>query len=578
MATPELAIAKAALSAALFRADPTSISRPSVDSFFQLLNSILSQCSRPNVQNCKDYITNNIALSGGRVTALGKYLVALSKAQVDNGTNAIRPSSKRRRLHILYLANDTLHHHHHQNDLSSAWEPFLPALFASAAAYDKCPKHIHKLEDLIGLWKERRYVSEDTIAKLREAISNDGGSGSGATPFAKASNNNNNNNDDDGTSKTSSSALKLAREMPYLLPSYHGDPSTAWYDLPAATWLPQLVPNSTKPMLPELIKPIQLAPGPADNAITAAVKALVLDAERIFSKGNLLEEGGLVDINELGERIILDEITGDIVGGETYYGWSRQFCERMKHRKKGNGPRRRSLSQSPSRSRSRSRSRSGSRFSSRDRNYSRGRQRRSSSRSIKRRRLSPSSRSRSRSRGRGRSRSRTRTRSRSRSRTRDRSRARTYSPSRSPSHSCRARSLSRSPIREQPNRNQPQPLSPIPPSMPIPPPPAGYNGPWPPPPPPLPIPPPSASHPTNFLAAPPPQGWIPDPAFAAQFMGAWNSGQMPPLPLPLPQQHQHYQQPNFNHHNTRGSDNGGYRGRGGGRGFHRGGGGYGRGK
>lgn len=52
MATPELAIAKAALSAALFRADPTSTSRPSVDSFFQLLNSALTQCSRPNVQVC----------------------------------------------------------------------------------------------------------------------------------------------------------------------------------------------------------------------------------------------------------------------------------------------------------------------------------------------------------------------------------------------------------------------------------------------------------------------------------------------------------------------------------------------
>lgn len=52
MATPELAIAKATLSATLFRADPTSLSRPSVEAFFPLLSSAIAQCSRPNVQVC----------------------------------------------------------------------------------------------------------------------------------------------------------------------------------------------------------------------------------------------------------------------------------------------------------------------------------------------------------------------------------------------------------------------------------------------------------------------------------------------------------------------------------------------
>lgn len=52
MATPELAIAKATLSATLFRADPTSLSRPVVDTFFPLVTDALAQCSRPNVQVC----------------------------------------------------------------------------------------------------------------------------------------------------------------------------------------------------------------------------------------------------------------------------------------------------------------------------------------------------------------------------------------------------------------------------------------------------------------------------------------------------------------------------------------------
>ena len=51
-ATPELAIAKAALSASLFRADPVSQTRPSVESFFALINQTIGQCSRPNIQVC----------------------------------------------------------------------------------------------------------------------------------------------------------------------------------------------------------------------------------------------------------------------------------------------------------------------------------------------------------------------------------------------------------------------------------------------------------------------------------------------------------------------------------------------
>lgn len=46
----ELAIAKAAFSASLFRADPTSLSRPQVESLFPLIDAAVTQCSRPNVQ------------------------------------------------------------------------------------------------------------------------------------------------------------------------------------------------------------------------------------------------------------------------------------------------------------------------------------------------------------------------------------------------------------------------------------------------------------------------------------------------------------------------------------------------
>ncbi len=46
----ELAVAKAALSGALFRADPRSCSRDEIESMLSLLTSAIAECSPPNVQ------------------------------------------------------------------------------------------------------------------------------------------------------------------------------------------------------------------------------------------------------------------------------------------------------------------------------------------------------------------------------------------------------------------------------------------------------------------------------------------------------------------------------------------------
>ncbi|KAF7533042.1 hypothetical protein G7Z17_g13568 [Cylindrodendrum hubeiense] len=531
MATPELAIAKATLSATLFRADPTSLSRPSVDAFFPLVTSALAQCSRPNVQNCKAWVVDNIAPSPARTAALVKYLAALSKNLQDDGE---KPSVKRRRLHILYVVNDVLHHVVKRNGdakFATVWDAGLPSLIANAAAFDNCPKHKTKLENLIRLWQENQYFSSDLISKLRDALTNGVASQISTAP------------------QPSTTSLKLAKETPYVLPSLHGDPTTPWYDLPAASWLPHLTPNSTKPMIPDLIRPIQLVSGPADKALATAVKDLLSDVERIFSKDQKIDDDAHIDLNELGERVVLDEITGEIVGGETYYGWSRQFCEKMTERKK-------KKVKGVSRGRSHSRSSS----------YSRGGSRSLSPPAFKRRRLSNDSR--------GRSPSRSRSPNRPHLQTRDRSRSR--SPGRRFDRSGHRRSYSRSPSRSRspapyhrdaPNRFPPQPSYPPPPSFPSippppgdfpvpPPPPAGYQGPWPPP---LPPAPPMGGHPGAMF---------PNPGMAPQMMGGWPA----PLPPPphMPPQHM---APHNNHHFDNGRGRGGFRGRGRG-GYDRGRGGW----
>lgn len=152
------------------------------------------------------------------------------------------------------------------------------------------------------------------------------------------------------------SSLKIAKDLPFLLPSVHGSSTTPWYDQPASTWLPHLTPNSTRPMFPHLIQPIQMAAGPADKAVVDAVQKLLQKAKRLYnSQNDEANADEVTDINELGERIILDGVNGKVIAGETYYGWSRPFCERMTARQNKSGTARsRSASFTSSRSRSRS--------------------------------------------------------------------------------------------------------------------------------------------------------------------------------------------------------------------------------
>ncbi|KAK2002698.1 hypothetical protein LX36DRAFT_651961 [Colletotrichum falcatum] len=568
MANPELAIAKASFSALLFRKEPVSLTRPEIDTFHNLLHDAIQQCSPANVQKCKRWVLKNLVPSPPRVAALGKYLSALSNSLPDEAKT--KPSTRRRRLHILYILNDVLYHsvvRDRDSRVATNLEASLTALLHGAAKFRNCPKQTRKVDDLLALWEKHNYFSAATIDSLRETVKEapDGEVSKATTQDQTGSN----------------LGSKLPKNAPYMIPSIHGDPNTPWFDLPAATWLPHLTPNSTKPINPDMIKPLQLAPGPADKALANAVKDLLVDVERLYNKQispQAADSQQHMDVSEMGERIVLDEITGEIVDGETYYGWSRRFCEKMKQRRKkatkGDDGRGRGRSYSQSRSRS----------------YSPERSSRSDSvPAFKRRRLSPDSRSPSRSRSRRRSPQRGQHDSRyspSRSRSRSSSRQRYKSRSRSRDRRLRRDEgrISKSPPpdhnRHNPefrpgyhdrssSHNQPHPPSyhnppafpTYPPPLPpvggfghFPPPPQGYQGQWPPPPPPPPPP-----HMGNSL---PPHCW--SPLLGSGVPPPHTGGWAPPPPPPQ-QQHQ-YQQ--F------GRGNGGYRGRGERGGYDRGRGGW----
>lgn len=451
---------------------------------------------------------------------MGKYLVALSESfkaadekQSDNAKPAVspsEPSGKRKRLHILYLLNDVFHHTKYHSEggtsafvtFSSAMQPHIVELLGYAASYDrsKHPKHHRRLEQLLDVWAENGYYSEDYTNKLREAVKN-----SASVDAIKASV-----GIEDGAGESQQKGLQ--RDAPFVMPPTHGDPSTPYYDLPAGNFVPHIIPDSSTPIRPEAVKPLQFVAGPADEKLVAAVKRFLKDADRIYGLNDLEhDENTVVDIDELGQTVIRDEKTGEIIAGDTYYGWSREFCQQMKKRRGKDSQR------------SRSRSRSSDNGFHRRRRYSDT----SSSEEGGRRGRRSRSRSYSRDRGRGRryssSRSRSRSRSgrRSRSPSGQRSRSRSYSPR--PASPPRSFSPRHQPL--QPLFNQSQQLQP--PSMgmsapPPPPPPPNYNGPWPPPPPPPP------PHGGSF-------GVPPMPGFAPPFPVLPGQYPQPPAPGQYPQ-------------------------------------------
>ncbi|KAL5338087.1 hypothetical protein BJX70DRAFT_408885 [Aspergillus crustosus] len=335
MASHEVAIAKASLAAGLLRPDPTSVPRDEITALHTVLNQALSHCSSANIQTCKSWLLGYVVSSSNRVGLLAKYLVALSGSFAEDknkdNTKPVsvpRPSAKRKRLHMLYLLNDLFHHTKYHNpstaafsSLSGSLQPHIVELLSYAASFDreKHPKHHKRLDELLDIWQEHGYFSADYVGKLREVVANSAVSGPvrmSATPGAHVV----------------EPDCKL-RDGPFVMPPTHGDPSTPYYDLPAGNLIPHMVPNSSVPLHPNMIKPLQFLAGPADGTLVNALKTFLNDVDRIYAPGEVeAKNGELVDIDELGQTVIRDAISGEILEGETYYGWSRSFCDEMKKR------------------------------------------------------------------------------------------------------------------------------------------------------------------------------------------------------------------------------------------------------
>lgn len=268
---------------------------------------------------------------------MGKYLTALTRsftkpeAKAGRAAKPVAASTGRKGLHVLYLLNDLIAQTRHDSQgatgpsaytsLTSGIQPYLPDLTQAVVSLDlprsrRNSKFHRRIGDLLDLWEEHGYYTHDFVNKLRDAAEKAGkatGSGSGKRDQAE---------------EVGKSVLG-GRDAPYLVPATHGDPSTPYYDLPAANMMPLITPNSSRPINTYKMKPLQFTAGPADQVLTTAVKKLLDDVERLYDVTHSKYEGIVVDRDIMGQPMIRDSNSGE-VSRESYYGWSQEFCRKMK--------------------------------------------------------------------------------------------------------------------------------------------------------------------------------------------------------------------------------------------------------
>lgn len=270
-----------------------------------------------------------------RTAAFGKYLVALSSLgnlgdkKVSNSDTSVGSSVQRRQVHILYLLNDLLHHakyHLEQGAVFSTLvaniQPHLTTLAGIASAHDpaKFRNHLKKVDGLLEIWSEKRYFDPLYLQKLRDIVE-EAQETADAEKFSQPQ-------------RIPAQSLREQKaNAPFIMPHTHGEFSTPFYDLPAGNMMPCIIPNSAIPINPQVMKPVQLTAGPAEESLVNVLKKFMEDVDPNNSIKNYEET--VVDTDELGNTVFRDATTAESVGGDGYYGWSRVLCERMKRKRDG---------------------------------------------------------------------------------------------------------------------------------------------------------------------------------------------------------------------------------------------------
>ena len=233
------------------------------------------------------------------------------------GESKQKPPANHMRLHLLYLIHDVFHHARYHDQAAQSLKnvfidlrPCISTLVKAFAATKSENGIIVKIWDVLTLWQRQQYLDDAGLQDLFDTIE------------GKAT------SDELGPSQPYTNEQDEKRNAPFVMPNLHGDPSTPFYDLPASNMMPHIIPNSSRPIDPQLVQPLQLRPGPAEKQLADALKSFLVDVEMLDHVG---ANGGVqIDVDDLGQIMDVDRNARTALGGDGYYGWSRRFCDGMK--------------------------------------------------------------------------------------------------------------------------------------------------------------------------------------------------------------------------------------------------------
>lgn len=333
------------------------ISKSDVHEFFTLLHTVIAKPHRTTLQPARRWIMINIVNkdfpSPHRVNQLMSFFVKYAKeclvildsktatslaeiggipgiigtsnsptniqnviAKLSPGVNPQQRSVKARNVALLFLIHQVLVHVTERTrkvitDLIYQTLPNLVEVVATnvdSSEDDNFAAH-GQILTMLKVWLEKAFFPRAYLVHLKELAMKSGGIERDAgDQFAALADN--------------------GHEISVTLPTVHGNPRLPWYRQPATVQFRAKATPKSRTIQPALVNQniVKREPG------TIASKAVIEAVEDVLAfrraQKTKQEEGKVMDADEMGRRIVMKP-DGSIKTGQTYYGWSEEFCKKQ---------------------------------------------------------------------------------------------------------------------------------------------------------------------------------------------------------------------------------------------------------
>lgn len=294
-----------------------------------------------------------------RAAAFIKFLNSLARDYGSETEQQHSISPKRKRLNLLYILHDVLHSlKYHSKDagalalFTGSIETQLVSLVTLAADFDRRSnsKHAKDLDTVLLLWNGYDARTESQTAMFSDSIMSqllDAAHTIVKLPLkpdvtAEAKHAYIASLNAEEPSRAENKLQEASSIPPKPRSETHGDPAQPWHTLPAGNFLTHFARwKPDRPIKRELISPVSLKPDGADTDDMVHVVDTFLEEVDLLSTPltELMIKDPAIYASDVGDPVMLSKGTSTPTAKplRTYYGWSSEFCEKMRTWRR-NGP------------------------------------------------------------------------------------------------------------------------------------------------------------------------------------------------------------------------------------------------